>query len=237
MQSEIIREKIMDAAARLGADLCGIAPVERFHDAPEGFHPCDIFSRTKSVLVYAKRIPKTILEAESCIPYTTVNNTLTQETDRLGLNLSLVLEDMGIDNVMIPSDDPFDSWDEERCHGMGVLSLRHAGYLAGLGRIGKNNLLINDRFGNMIYPGALLLAEEVTPDPVATYEACPEKCDLCLKSCPLSALDGKTVDQKTCRPLSNFKTDKGFVLQRCWICRKVCPNATGIRRKKGSECL
>ena len=46
-------------------------------------------------------IPKTILEAESCIPYTTVNNTLTQETDRLGLNLSLALEDMGIANVMM----------------------------------------------------------------------------------------------------------------------------------------
>jgi epoxyqueuosine reductase len=233
MQSEIYRERIMDAAARLGADLCGIAPVERFRDAPEGFHPCDIFSRTKSVLVYAKRIPTTILDSESCIPYTTVNNTLTQETDRLGLNLSLALEDMGIHNVMIPSDDPFDSWDKEKCHVTGVLSLRHAGYLAGLGRIGKNNLLINDKFGNMIYPGALLLAEEVTPDPVATYNACPEKCNLCLKSCPLSALDGKTVDQKTCRPLSNFKTEKGFVLQRCWICRKVCPNATGIRRKKG----
>lgn len=226
MDSVIIKEK----AAELGADLCGIAPVERFADAPEGFHPRDIFGRTRSILVYAKRIPSTILDAESCIPYTTVNNTLTYETDRLGLALSLALEDMGIGNVMIPSDDPFDSWDAERCRGQGVLSLRHAGYLAGLGRIGKNNLLINDKYGNMIYPGALLLAEEVTPDPIATYDACPEKCRLCLKSCPVSALDGRTVDQKICRPLSNSMTEKGFTLQRCWICRKVCPNAKGIRR-------
>lgn len=27
-----------------GADACGIAPVERFKNAPEGFHPKDIYS-------------------------------------------------------------------------------------------------------------------------------------------------------------------------------------------------
>ncbi|WAI02217.1 epoxyqueuosine reductase [Methanogenium organophilum] len=226
MDSGIIKK----TAAGLGADLCGIAPVGRFREAPKGFHPHDIFSRTRSVLVYARRIPTTVLDAESCIPYTTVNNILMQETDRLGLALSLALEDLGIPNVIVPSDDPFESWDPKTCHGNGVLSLRHAGYLAGLGRLGKNNLLINDRFGNMIYLGALLLAAEVTPDPIATYEACPEKCNLCLKRCPVSALDGRTVDQKRCRPLSNYKTEMGFVLQKCWECRKACPNATGIRR-------
>lgn len=31
-----IKKMIMDS----GADLCGIASVERFDDAPSGFHPC-----------------------------------------------------------------------------------------------------------------------------------------------------------------------------------------------------
>ncbi|MDR0271819.1 MAG: hypothetical protein LBI27_00680 [Clostridiales bacterium] len=26
----------------LGADLCGIASADRFGEAPEGFHPCDV---------------------------------------------------------------------------------------------------------------------------------------------------------------------------------------------------
>ena len=74
---------------------------------------------------------------------------------------------------MIPSDDPFESWDPERQHGQAILSLRHAGYFAGLGQLGKNNLLINEKFGNMIQIGALLLADRLAPDPLAAYEACP----------------------------------------------------------------
>ena len=70
ISSEEIKEKV----SNLGADLCGIAPVSRFKNAPHGFKPNDIYKPSKSVIVYAKRLPSEVLFAKSCIPYTHVNS-------------------------------------------------------------------------------------------------------------------------------------------------------------------
>ena len=56
-------------AAELGADLCGIASIDRFYDAPEGFHPSDVLNETQSVISFACRIPETSLFVNSPSPY------------------------------------------------------------------------------------------------------------------------------------------------------------------------
>lgn len=147
--------KIKAIAKDLGADICGIASVERFQDAPAGFNPSDIYSKCKSVIVFAKRVPAGSLSAENCIPYTHISDVIVQEVDRLGAKLCLILEDLGIEAVPIPSDDPSEYWEAENQYAMGILSMRHAGYLAGLGVMGKNTLLINEKYGNMIQIGAI----------------------------------------------------------------------------------
>jgi epoxyqueuosine reductase len=234
-KSKITSEEIKKIARDLGADLCGIASVVKFENAPEGFKPGDIYKKAKSVIVYAKRLPTEVLFAKSCIPYTHVNALITLAVDKLSLELSLKLQDLTIPNVMIPTDDPYEAWDNERRHGKAILSLRHAGYLAGLGKLGKNNLLINDKYGNMIQIGALLADYEFHYDEIAAYQACNDNCSACLKSCPQKALDGSTVNQDKCRKLSNFKTEKGYVLKKCWECRRSCPNATGIKIKTNGK--
>lgn len=215
-------------ASDLGADLCGIASVDRFSHAPKGFKPNEIWRDCKSVLVFAKKLPVGSLFATSCIPYTFINRIITEEVEHLTLVLSRRLDSLGVANVPIPTDDPSEYWEPERFYARGILSLRHAGYLAGLGVLGKNTLLINNKFGNMIQIGALLLNEEFEADPLATYQACKESCNLCIKSCPQSALDGTTVNQQACRPLSIYKNERGFILKKCWECRKICPNHAGI---------
>jgi len=224
--------EIKSIALELGADICGIASVDRFSSAPKGFHPNDIYSDCQSVLVFAKNLPADSLFASSCIPYTYINRVITEEVDRLTLTLSRKLEHLAVRNVPVPSDDPSEYWEPDRSYARGILSLRHAGHLAGLGVLGKNTLLINDRFGNMIHIGALLLNLKLAEDPIATYKACKEDCQLCIHSCPQSALDGTTVNQQACRPLSNYKNERGFVLKKCWECRKVCPNRSGIMSVK-----
>lgn len=213
----------------LGADLCGIAPVDRFKDAPEGFHPKDIYKNSKSIVVFAKRLPIESLFATSCVPYTYVNNIITQKIDELGFEVALKLEDQGTKAVPIPSDDPYEYWEPENKYGRAILSLRHAGYLAGLGVLGKNTLLINKQFGNMIQIGALLVPIELEGDEIATYKGCPSDCNICVESCPVNALEGETVNQKLCRPISNFRTEKGYILKKCNECRKVCPLFKGIK--------
>ncbi len=223
--SKTVKKIVRDS----GANLCGISPVERFSKAPEGFHPNDIYKDCKSVVVFAKRLPRESLFASSCIPYTHVNNLITQEVDRLGIEVSLRLEVEGIRAIPIPSDDPYEYWESDKSYGRAILSLRHAGHLAGLGMLGKNTLLVNKDYGNMIQIGAILVNVNLEGDLITTYEACPSDCQLCIDSCPQGALDGKTVDQQLCRPLSNYKTEKGYILKKCNLCRKICPNCLGVK--------
>lgn len=227
MNSKIDGLNIKKIAVELGADLCGIASVERFQDAPPGFNPSDIYSKCKSVIVFAKRVPSSSLSAQNCIPYTHVSDVIIREVDSLGAKLCLILEDLGIGAVPIPSDDPSLYWEAENQYARGILSLRHAGYFAGLGVLGKNTLLINEKYGNMIQIGVVLVDIELESDPMVNYKICSAECSLCIDSCPQKALDGVTVDQKLCRRLSNLVTERGFILKRCHLCRSVCPNVLG----------
>jgi len=214
-----------------GADLCGISPADRFEGAPKGHHPKDIYPECRSVIVFAKRMPIGLLDAKSCVPYTQVSHIINQELDKIGISLGLALEDLGARTVPLPADDPYEHWEADRQYGRAVLSMRHAGYLAGLGVMGRNTLLKNEHYGNMIKLGAILVDVEVEPDPIVAIESCPEKCHRCLDACPAKALDGTTVDQKLCRTVSGFTNEKGFFLMRCNTCRRVCPERFGIRRR------
>ena len=51
----IHNEEIKNYLLQSGADLCGIAGIERFSDAPEGYHPTDVLPDCKSVIVIAKK--------------------------------------------------------------------------------------------------------------------------------------------------------------------------------------
>ena len=232
MNSDIIKEK----ALQKGADLCGIAPLSRFKEAPKGFHPSDIFPDCRSVVVFAARFPLSTLQAISNSPYTFVRNKMVEQLDQISFNLSCELEKEGVISVPIPSADPYDYWDQEQNHGRGILSLKHSAELAGLGRIGKNTLLVNEQFGNMIWLGAILVDIALESDPIVTIDIC-KKCKVCLESCPQNALTGKTINQKLCRKKSISCTDGGGWVLSCNICRKVCPHHKGVKGKnrKGSQ--
>ena len=213
----------------LGADLCGIASSQIFSEAPSGFHPLDIWSETISVLVFAVRMPGNTERANSPTPYTLLNGMMAGEIDRMSLDISRKLDQSSIGNVIIPSDDPYESWTPVEGRGEAILSLRHAGYLAGLGKLGKSNLLINEKLGNMIQLGAILLDRFFEPDSIADYQVCPENCSVCIDECPVSALGDESTIQKLCRPLSVSRNEKGFVIKKCWRCRSLCPSCRGVR--------
>lgn len=47
--------KVKEIMKSLAADLCGIASLDRFTSAPEGYHPTDVFSACQSVISFAYR--------------------------------------------------------------------------------------------------------------------------------------------------------------------------------------
>ena len=63
----IPKDKIKEIAFRNGVDLFGIASVDRFENAPKGFHPKDIYSKAETVIAFAIKLPTESLYAEkSC---------------------------------------------------------------------------------------------------------------------------------------------------------------------------
>lgn len=222
-------KKVKDKTAEFGADICCIAPVDRFDKAPRGFHPNDIDPRCRSIVVFASRFPISTVHLKSPAPYTFERHKMVEKMDAVSFRLSCFFEREGLAAVPIPSAEPYDFWDNERRHGRGILSLKHAGELAGLGCMGKNTLLINKTYGNMVWLGAVLVSIELEADPPIRNSYCPDACRICIEACPQKALDGKTIDQKACRERSIVSTEGGGWVLSCNICRKICPKYDGVR--------
>jgi epoxyqueuosine reductase QueG len=205
-----------------GCDSSGIANVKSFENAPKGFHPVDIYSEAKSVIVFGKPFLKGTYLADSKSPYTMVRNQLIQFIDNVSLILSQYLELNGYIAVPVPSGEPYEYWNTELRHGRGILSLKQSAELAGLGRIGKNTLLVNEKFGNRLWLGAVITNIELEPDAMVD-KSCPEICTICLDICPQNALDGISINQKKCREICFSSTEGGGWLIACNLCRISCP--------------
>lgn len=212
-------------ATRSGADLCGIAGLDRFERAPAGFHPRDILPEARSVIAFARRVPDTVFRIASKVPYTHTEAVVLAEVERIALALVRDLEEAGHLAVPVPSE-PYEAWDAESRTGRGILSLKHAAHLAGLGAITRNHLLTNRRFGNRLKLGAVLTDAPLEADPVDLEPRCPARCDLCRAGCPSQAIQDDTVIQKRCRSLSGVNA-KGYFIYGCHACRSRCPHSKG----------
>jgi epoxyqueuosine reductase len=219
---------VKEIAKRCGADLCGIASVERFGCAPKGFHPSDIFSTTRSIIAFARRVPDSAFASNAHVPYTTLTTLVLNEVYQLTLRIVRELEDLGVTAVPTPSE-PYEYWDKESMTGKGIMSLRHAAYLAGMGVISRNHLLTNRMYGNRITLGAVLTDISLFPDPIYNEPGCPSDCNVCRTICPVNAIGDDGVVQKLCRSRSEGYNEKGYYLYWCWACREKCPNSKGKR--------
>jgi epoxyqueuosine reductase QueG len=223
--------RLKKIAAKAGADLCGIAPVSRFSQAPPGFGPADIWGGARSVVVVAKRVPEGAFLSENPVPYTFACDTTVLAVSRLICDLSVQLEDAGVSAVPVPSE-PYVSWDDDKREGRGILSLKHAGRLAGLGTMGENTILAHPVLGNRITLGAVLVDVSLEPDPVVEDDLGCEGCGICVESCPAGAIGDGGVNQKRCRAASTTVTKKGYALYTCRACRSVCPSGGGLARSR-----
>lgn len=227
-----MKNQIKELILSLGADVCGAANVDRFSEAPTGFHPKDIFHNCLSVIVFGIALPKGLLKVEPRLIYGHFNYGVCPEVDWIALKAAKEIERRyGLYAVPLPSDGPYEYWDAEKMEGRGLISMKHAAVLAGLGNLGKNTLLLNEKYGNLLTLGAILTELGLESDPLAE-SICIETCDLCIKNCPSEALDGQRANQKICR-LNTYGTNaRGFNTVNCNKCRVVCPMRFGKEKSK-----
>lgn len=104
---------------------------------------------------------------------------------------------------------------------------------AGLGRQGRNTLLITPRWGSWVTLGGLLLDVDLPPDP-ASVDACPPGCRRCVEACPTGALDGASLDVRRCLsywtiaaktpPPAEIAAKLDGRVHGCDACQEVCPD-------------
>ncbi len=210
-------------AVEAGADLCGIAPVERFDASPAGFHPKDFLPGCRAVIVLACKFPHDAMESDPDT-YTAVRNAVAARIDAMAEQVAGRLKEYGVSARPVKSLDV--TLDKDRYRG--PVSLKHAAVMAGLGKIGKNTLLINENLGSMLWLGAVLTDAVLSADPIAPYEPCPSSCRLCVEKCPAGALGQEMMNQRACLNHAFVRQQDGKLSIRCWECRKVCPRHFGI---------
>ena len=105
------------------------------------------------------------------------------------------------------------------------LFLKDAAALAGIGPIGKNNLLITKTYGSQVRLRSLVTDAELSyGSPIHESEYC-RKCNNCVESCPVGALEGGKYDKDLCRNycLENLRNISESTVIWCNKCIESCP--------------
>ncbi|MCL2164581.1 MAG: hypothetical protein FWH55_09370 [Oscillospiraceae bacterium] len=208
-----------------GADVVGIAASVDFGLAPNGFKPSDSLEGCLSVVVFGAASPQIAL-LESSSVYTALRKAMIEKINGIAKNIAKRIKDDGYKSRAINGFGG--KWvsvggGKEQ---FGLISLKHAAELAGLGIIGTNYLLTNPEYGNLLWLGAVLTNADLVPDKKAEYAFC-KNCNKCVNICPSKALDNPALFGKTaCSRMFMKKVDDRWEIN-CYLCRKVCPYRFG----------
>lgn len=115
----------------------------------------------------------------------------------------------------------------------GALNDRYIAVRAGLGFIGRNGFLINERFGTYTFIGYIITDCEIEPDEYKKRSCIG--CGRCVSACPAGAIGGNGTDGYRCLSYITQKkgslTDEEAELIRasgcawgCDVCQDVCPH-------------
>lgn len=208
-----LKRLIQEKSIKWGADLVGFANVERFDRYPEENRPPE---GTKTVIVLAIWMEDPILDLWLHLPswgdQGKPPRAFEDEILRgVSLRLSLLLEREGY-------------WAEPARYEPG-LYLKEAGVLAGLGMIGRNNLLITEEYGPRIRLRAVNTNAPLKPDPIIeSLDYCRE-CNICVDACPANAFDTGKYDIEACLSYcqTNLKELSQYSVLWCMECSNVCP--------------
>ena len=207
-----------------GADAIGIAASADFGSAPDGFKPDDALPGCRSVVVLGAAFSKDALSGIE--EYSTSRNEMVTAMTEMANAVARRIKADGYNSKAISATGG--KWVEKngRKEQNGHISLKHAAEIAGLGIIGKNYLLTNPRYGNMLWLSAVLTDAELTPDERLHSSMCDD-CDICVKACPVGALDDPAAfGRNACSKF--YAIEKGKFVIKCFTCRTVCPHRFGI---------
>ena len=189
INSEIVKEYGLSA----GASVVGIAAAKDFVSAPEGFTPSDNLEGCSSVVVLGAPISQEAILGDT-VGFIDIRSALNEKMTGIAKEVAKRIKADGYKTK------PINGMGGKWINGMqsGHISLKHAAQLAGLGVIGRNYLLTNPQYGNLLWFSAVLTDAELTPDEKLRNSFC-DGCNICVEACPSKALDDQaSFGRKVC---------------------------------------
>jgi epoxyqueuosine reductase len=240
VQSMNFELQIKERAKLIGMDMCGIAPISRFVNAPTGTNPTDYLPGCKSVISVGVRLTdgaiQTIFrnfeDGKSAAQgiYGTYGYTIAPNYHLLYAVYDLCqFIERNSEALATPTQvGPFQN-------GISV-SQRHAAVAAGLGEFGWHSIVLTPQFGPRNRFGAILTTAELEPDPVYSGpRLCdPASCKVCTTVCPTGALS--KFGEKPARRVAYPDKNGEKIFEYCHVdmtrCRIACH---GLMKKTGGD--
>ncbi len=237
-----IEHVIIAKAKELGASLAGIARVDDLKAAPsyeaydkdpfyEDYKGVEWRPEHRSVLVWALVHPASepVLDWWSMkVPgMTPGNGVMRLQSRQLRIWLG---EELGINALSLPYQIEY-----------GGAFLKDAAALAGLGVIGRHNLLITPEFGTRVRLRAIFMEAELEPSRPLHFEPC-SGCDMpCRRACPRDAFRSGAFERARCKEEQDQRDadaelldgsimgieEASMVAKYCRRCEFACPVAQG----------
>jgi epoxyqueuosine reductase QueG len=215
----MVREYCRDA----GADVVGIAASNGFDLAPEGFKPTDVLPECLSVVVLGATFSPEVFE--SVAEYTACRNSMLTKMTEMAKVVSKRIKANGYKVKAISASGGKSIDRDGNKELFGHISLKHAAENAGLGVIGKNYLLTNPRYGNLLWLSADLTDAELDYDEKIQSGMCDD-CNICVEACPAGSLGNPAAfGKKGCAKY--FRIEDRKLKIKCYLCRTICPHGFG----------
>ena len=211
-QDKELTEKVIEYCKNLGVDIIGFANPNLFDRFPGENQPFAYLKETKTVIIIGIHLYDIILDAWSRNEATGKNLQFADSILKNYCNsIKKYLLKQGF-KVKIISYSP-------------GLFLKDSAALAGIGSIGKNNLLITEQFGSQVRLRALTTsAPLILGNPIYESKYCKD-CNLCIESCPANAFSNGKYDKESCLEYNyaNWKVLSEHAVIWCNQCIESCP--------------
>jgi epoxyqueuosine reductase QueG len=224
-----------------GADLVGIAPVERWVTegiVPDDFRPQSVWTPVRTVIVLGMGMTLPIVESTPSVLHMELYKTVNIKLDALAYDTTRYLNRLNHGATFFSRDGYNSLKAFKRWCGVPFGHVMAAKY-AGLGNIGLSHCLLTPEFGPRVRLVSVFTDLELVPDPLMDKDLCI-KCGACAKCCPKNALrvrDDSLIgdyDKMACLEMAEELTKSRTY--PCGICTKVCPvgNDRKLYRQPGA---
>ncbi len=196
-----IIEELKKLFAQNNIPVFGIDKASSLENEPSGYRPSDMLDSAKSILCFGIPVPKGTFKCQgrSESMYWRAASIYYRNIDAVLMRACSIIDEKGEVAIPIYTCFPYDIKGKGDFWGyMGLVKMAEA---VGIGKIGKNGLLFNSKYGPRLLLGGIITTASLPTIawPENDEKGCPQECFTCQKQCPVKAIDktGK-VDRVAC---------------------------------------